>query len=137
MLLAFVLGGMVAGGISLLSLLGAAYPCFTIPVVLPISYRMLAAGDEVHTIMGLMILVFGTAMLAAAMQMSRFFRTMVDLQLQLSSSREVGQALERMLRVDELTGIATPSDLLRASDNALYQAKRQGRCRLAIAGGQD
>jgi PleD family two-component response regulator len=69
--------------------------------------------------------------------MSRFFRTMVDLQLQLSSSRELGQALERMLRVAEFTGIATPSDLLRASDNALYQAKRQGRCRLAIAGGQD
>ena len=51
---------------------------------------MLAVGDEVHTIMGLMILVFGTAMLAAAVQMSRFFRTKVDLQLQLSSSREVG-----------------------------------------------
>jgi len=69
--------------------------------------------------------------------MSRFFRTKVDLQLQLSSCREVAQALERMLRVDELTGIATPSDLLRASDDVLYQAKRQGRNRLAIAGGQD
>lgn len=126
MLLAFVLGGMVAGGIPLLSFFGAAYPCFMIPMVLPISYRMLVFGDEVHTIMGLMILVFGVAMLAAASQMSRFFRSMVDLQLQLSSSREAGQALERMLRIDALTGIANRRLFDEMLDREWRQAKRQG-----------
>ncbi len=126
MLLAFVLGGMVAGGIPLLSFLGAAYPCFMIPMVLPISYRMLAFGDEVHTIMGLMILVFGVAMLAAASQMSRFFRFMVDLQLQLSSSREAGQALERMLRVDALTGIANRRLFDEMLNREWRRAKREG-----------
>jgi diguanylate cyclase (GGDEF)-like protein len=105
-LLAFVLGGMVAGGIPLLSFLGAAYPCFMIPIVLPISYRMFAVGDAVHTVMGLVVLVFGVAMLAAATQIRRFFRTTVDLWLRLSSSREASQALERMLHIDALTGIA-------------------------------
>jgi diguanylate cyclase (GGDEF)-like protein len=105
-LLAFVLGGMVAGGIPLLAFLGLAYPCFAIPMVLPIAYRMLAAGDEVHVIMGLMILVFGAAMLASAAQVRRLFDDSVELQYQLSTSRELSQTLEQMLRVDELTGIA-------------------------------
>jgi len=105
-LLAFVLGGMVAGGIPLLAFLGPAYPCFAIPMVLPIAFRMLAAGDEVHVIMGLMILVFGGAMLASAAQVRRIFHDSVELQHQLSSSRELSHTLEQMLRVDELTGIA-------------------------------
>jgi diguanylate cyclase (GGDEF)-like protein len=56
--------------------------------------------------MGLMILIFGAAMLTAAVQMQRTFRESLELQHQLSSSRELSQALEQMLRVDELTGIA-------------------------------
>ena len=126
MLLAFVLGGMVAGGIPLLSFLGAAYPCFMIPMVLPISYRMFAVGDEVHSIMGMMILVFGAAMLAAAMQMRRFFRAMVDFELQLSHSREAGQALERMLRVDALTGIANRRLFDEMLAREWRRAKREG-----------
>ena len=125
-LLAFVLGGMVAGGIPLLSFLGAAYPCFMIPIVLPISYRMFAVGDAVHTVMGLMILVFGVAMLAAATQLSRFFRAMVDLRLQLSSSRETSQALERMLRIDALTGIANRRLFDEMLDREWRRAKRDG-----------
>ena len=57
--LAFVLGGMVAGAVPLLSSVERAYSCFAVPTVLPISAQMLAAGDHVHLIMGFLILVFG------------------------------------------------------------------------------
>jgi len=103
--LAFVLGGMIAGAIPLLSPLNGAYECFAIPVVLPITGQMLLIGDRVHVIMGLMILVFGLAMLSTSTRVRRVFEDSTDLRLQLASSVEEGWALQRMLRMDELTRI--------------------------------
>ncbi len=103
--LAFVLGGMVAGAIPLLSSVKHAYPCFAIPVVLPISVQMLAIGDPVHLIMGLMTVIFGVAMLASSAQVQRIFAESNKLRHQLSSSMEAGQALEKLARLDALTGI--------------------------------
>ncbi|MGB5198904.1 MAG: diguanylate cyclase [Sedimenticolaceae bacterium] len=103
--LAFVLGGMVAGAIPLLSSVKHAYPCFAIPVVLPISIQMLAVGDRVHLIMGLMTVIFGVAMLASSAQVRRIFAESNRLRHQLSSSMEAGQALEKLARLDALTGI--------------------------------
>ena len=103
--LAFVLGGMVAGAIPLLSSVKPAYPCFAIPAVLPISIQMLAVGDRIHLIMGLMTVIFGVAMLASSAQVQRIFAESNRLRHQLSSSMEAGQALERLARLDALTGI--------------------------------
>jgi len=103
--LAFVLGGMVAGAIPLLSSVTHAYWCFTIPVVLPISIQMLAVGDHVHLIMGVMIAIFGVAMLASSTQVQRIFNESVNLRLELLSSIEAGQALEKLARLDVLTEI--------------------------------
>jgi diguanylate cyclase (GGDEF)-like protein len=104
--LVFVLGGMVAGAVPLLSSVDRAYACFAIPVVLPISIRMLTAGDRIHLIMGLLIGIFGVAMLASSAQVRRLFRDSANLRHELHTSIEVGQALERMVRLDTLTGIA-------------------------------
>jgi diguanylate cyclase (GGDEF)-like protein len=104
--LAFVLGGMVAGAVPLLSSVERAYPCFAVPAVLPVSAQMLAAGDHIHLIMGLLILVFGGAMLAASAQVRRLFRDSTRLRHELHRSVEAGHALERMARMDALTGIA-------------------------------
>lgn len=104
--LAFVLGGMVAGAVPLLSSVERAYPCFAVPAVLPISAQMLAAGDHVHLIMGSLILVFGGAMLAASVQVRRLFRDSTRLRRELHRSIEEGHALERMARMDTLTQIA-------------------------------
>jgi diguanylate cyclase (GGDEF)-like protein len=103
--LAFVLGGMIAGAIPLLSALNGAYECFAIPVVLPVTGQMLLIGDRIHVIMGLMILVFGLAMLSTSARVRRVFEDSTDLRLQLASSVEEGWALQRMLRTDELTRI--------------------------------
>jgi diguanylate cyclase (GGDEF)-like protein len=103
--LAFVLGGMVAGGVPLLSPLSRAYPCFAIPIVAPMTFSMVMVGDRVHLIMALMILVFGLAMLSSATRVRRLFRDATDMRLKLASSLAEGSALQEMLRVDELTRI--------------------------------
>lgn len=103
--LAFVLGGMVAGAVPLLSSVGHAYWCFAIPAVLPISIRMLSVGDPIHLIMGLMIAIFGIAMLASSAQVHRLFRDSERLRRELLSSIELGRALENLARLDSLTGI--------------------------------
>ncbi len=103
--LVFVLGGMVAGAVPLLSSIGHAYWCFAIPVVIPISIRMMLVGDRIHLIMGLMMIIFGLAMLATSGQVRRLFRNSERLRHELFSSIEVEQALEYLVRLDSLTGI--------------------------------
>jgi predicted signal transduction protein with EAL and GGDEF domain len=104
-LLAFVLGGMVAGAVPLLSSVNHAFRCFAIPAVVPISIRMMWVGDQIHLVMGLMIAIFGLAMLATSAQVQRLFRDSEKLRRELFSSTEVAQALEYLVRLDSLTGI--------------------------------
>jgi len=103
--LAFVLGGMVAGAVPLLSPVSHAYCCFAIPVVLPISIRMMLTGDRIHLVMGVMMVIFGLAMLATSAQVRHLFRDSEKLRRELYTSIEVEQALEYLVRLDSLTGI--------------------------------
>ncbi len=103
--LAFVLGGMVAGAVPLLSPVRHAYWCFAIPVMVPISIRMMLAGDRIHLVMGLMMVIFSLAMLATSALVHRLFRDAEKLRRELYSSIEVEQALEYLVRLDSLTGI--------------------------------
>jgi diguanylate cyclase (GGDEF)-like protein len=103
--LAFVLGGMVAGAVPLLSSVPHAYRYFAIPVVIPISIRMLSVGDSIHLIMGLMIAVFGIAMLASSAQVYRLYRESENLRRELLSSMELSHTLEHLVHLDSLTGI--------------------------------
>ncbi len=103
--LAFVLGGMMAGAVPLLSSVRHAYGCFAIPVMVPISIRMMWEGDQIHFVMGLMMVIFGLAMLATSIQVRRLFRDTEKLRRELYSSIEVEQALEYLVRLDSLTGI--------------------------------
>jgi diguanylate cyclase (GGDEF)-like protein len=103
--LAFVLGGMVAGAVPLLSSVGHAFRYFAIPVMVPICIRMLSVGDSIHLIMGLMIAVFGIAMLASSTQVYRLYRDSENLRRELLSSIEVSHTQEHLARVDTLTGI--------------------------------
>ena len=103
--LAFVLGGMAAGSVPLLSSVSRAYWCFAIPVVVPISRRMMWAGDRIHLVMGLMMVIFGLAMLATSAQVHRLFRDSEKLRRELFTSSEVALALEYLVRLDSLTGI--------------------------------
>jgi diguanylate cyclase (GGDEF)-like protein len=96
---------MMAGAVPLLSPVSHAYWCFAIPVVLPISIRMMWVGDRIHLIMGLMIVIFGLAMLATSALVHRLFRDAEKLRRELYSAIEVEHALEYLVRLDSLTGI--------------------------------
>ncbi|MCB1901673.1 GGDEF domain-containing protein [Cognatazoarcus halotolerans] len=104
-LLAFLLGGMVAGAIPLLSAVRHAYPLFAIPVALASITRMVMVGDTIHLTMGLIMGVFSLAMLASSAQVRRIFRESESLRRRLSSSIEESQVLEELIRRDALTGI--------------------------------
>ncbi|OYY62430.1 MAG: GGDEF domain-containing protein [Hydrogenophilales bacterium 28-61-11] len=103
--LAFVLGGMVAGAVPLLSSVRHAYWCFAIPIVVPISIRLMWVGDRIHLVMGLMMVIFGLTMLATSIQVQRLFRDAEKLRRELYSAIEVERALEYLVRLDSLTGI--------------------------------
>jgi diguanylate cyclase (GGDEF)-like protein len=108
--LTFVLGGMIAGAVPLLSAVGHAYWLFAIPAVVPISIRMLSVGDPMHLIMGLMIGLFGIAMLSTSSRVHRLYHDLENLRRDLLSSTELSHLLEHMVRVDPLTQI--PNRLL-------------------------
>ena len=105
MLLAFLLAGMMAGGLPLLSAVRHAYPLFALPMALPMIMQMLFAGDRIHLFMALMTAVFALAMLVASRQVNQLYRDAEDLRAELSSSIGVSHALERLVRMDALTGI--------------------------------
>jgi diguanylate cyclase (GGDEF)-like protein len=125
-LLAFALGGMLAGGVPLLSFLDRAYPCFAIPILVPISVRVFSMGDRLHLFMGLMVLIFGFTLLASSARMRRFFRDSVELREQLSVSILTSQELGQMLRIDALTGIANRRMFDEMLDDEWRRARRDG-----------
>jgi diguanylate cyclase (GGDEF)-like protein len=136
-LIAFALGGMAAGAIPLLAYLRQAYLCFVLPAVVPIAVRMLVAGDEVHLTMGLLLLIFGAAMIASAERIGRVFRGLDELQLRLDLSREERLALERSLRIDDLTGVANRRAFDERLENEWRRARRDGSILSVIAADVD
>ncbi len=124
--LAFVVGGMIAGAIPLLSAIGHAYRCFAIPAALPISLQMLAVGDRIHLIMGAMILIYFVAMLTSSVLVKRLFDESDRLRRELWQSAEAAIELEQMLRLDVLTGIANRRLFEEELDKEWRRSRRQG-----------
>ncbi|OIP66728.1 MAG: hypothetical protein CO150_07400 [Nitrospirae bacterium CG_4_9_14_3_um_filter_53_35] len=60
--MAFVVGGMVAGAAGLYSVMMTAFLAFSLPVLIPLIFRFLAAGDEIHVAMGGMTFLFAVLM---------------------------------------------------------------------------
>ena len=124
--LAFLLGGMVAGALPLLSSLDHAYSCFAIPIIVPIGLQMLLAGDRIHLIMALMIVIFAAAMFASSIHVGRLFNASEQLRQKLASSLEVSRELEQMLRLDALTEIANRRLFEEELELEWRRAKREG-----------
>ncbi len=127
--LAFVLGGMMLGGASLLAPRPEAFLAFLIPTGLAPAFRLLAQGDQTHLAMGVLALIFTVAVLITT---GRIFRTIDssirlqfqnhDLLLDLHAANSETEALnqELDLRVQERT-----SELLKSTEYLQAEIKRR------------
>lgn len=66
MFLIFVLAGMVSGAAAYLPASQPAFLSFVLPLLLPLTLRLLTMGDEVHLFMGFMAVLYGVALWATA-----------------------------------------------------------------------
>jgi signal transduction histidine kinase/CheY-like chemotaxis protein len=64
--LVFVLGGMAAGAVAVLSPVMTAFLAVFIPTLLPVTVQLFLQGDEVHMSMGLLLLSFAGVLLLMA-----------------------------------------------------------------------
>ncbi len=67
--LTFLLGGMVAGAAPYLASVISAYIAFSLPALLPPAVLLIAKGGNVYPFMGIMVLVFASAMVATSKAM--------------------------------------------------------------------
>jgi len=64
--IAFAQGGMVAGSVGTFSVLMYAFLAYSLPCLIPIIFRFLFMGGEIHTAMGIMVILFLVLMIFAA-----------------------------------------------------------------------
>lgn len=126
--LAFVLGGMMAGALPLLSAIASAFPLFAIPAALPITLVLAAQGDRVQLTMALLILIFTVTMLVSSAQLSRLFRESLELRVKLTHSIEEKQQEALLARIDTLTGIANRRLFDEALESEWKRAQRNEGC---------
>ncbi len=78
----FVLGGMTAGAISVLSVSLPLFLCYAVPVTLPALGHLLFSGHEFHLIMGVMGALFLVATVHSAWNFNRVLLSSMRLQLE-------------------------------------------------------
>lgn len=110
--LAFVLGGMVAGAVTLLTPVFHVFVLFALLLLSPITIRYFLVGDAVHYAMAAMGAVFLLAMLAIGKRMHETLRRSLRLQFEniglISALKTSNEALER--RVIERTAALQQQD---------------------------
>lgn len=72
--IAFVLAGMVAGASVSTSAVKNAFFLYLIPAILPLTYKFFLVGDEIHTAMGIMSLVYILGCLLLSREVFRIIR---------------------------------------------------------------
>lgn len=78
-LLAFVLGGMAAGAVAVLSSRLEAFMAFTLPAILPLTIRLLIQDDEIHVTLGVMCVVYVLALIVTARRLHHTTRSSLEL----------------------------------------------------------
>ncbi|MBM4122938.1 MAG: hypothetical protein FJ249_10155 [Nitrospira sp.] len=128
--LAFVLAGMAAGGVAALSARKGTFLAFFLPTLLPVSLRLLAFGDEMHVVMGLMILFFAGALLVVAWRVHAMIISSLNLRFAnrdliafLTVAKERAERLNEEL-VGEIARRKQTEATLRQSQEQLLQSRK-------------
>lgn len=85
-LLAFCLGGMVAGSVVSYASWPSAFAAFSVPALLPLVARLLTHPDEVQFVMGVMLLIYGVGLALLARTINRTLQQSLELQSALGNS---------------------------------------------------
>jgi signal transduction histidine kinase/ActR/RegA family two-component response regulator len=135
--LAFVLVGMVSGGVATLSPLRGAYLVFLIPALFPYAVRLVSAGGELHFAMAGMLVIYVAMMAMIAHRLNATVAESLRLRFdKVDLLRDLTQAKERLQtayaelerRVEERT------EKLAQSEQALRDADRRKDEFLAMLG---
>lgn len=90
---AFVLAGMSAGGVGVLAARMEAALVFLVPALTPLAFRFFAVGGDVHTLMGIMTLLFLAGMTGTAWTLYR--ATDASLRLRFNNTALASQIEQR------------------------------------------
>ena len=130
--LAFLLGGMTAGGVAVYSPLKGAFLAFILPNLVPITVRFFTHTDDMHIAMGGMVLLFTVLMLVAARRMHAVTLTSLKLRFEnndliadLTTEKEQTEELNEQLR-SEITE-RKRAESLQADQNRVLELLATGR----------
>ena len=98
--LAFVLAGMVAGGLVTFSAIRGAFLAYSVPALIPIIVRFFAQGDDIHMAMGGMTLLFTILVFISVQRIHD--TTISSLKLQFENSDLVIDLSKEKNRIEEL-----------------------------------
>jgi PAS domain S-box-containing protein len=90
--LAFVLGGMIAGGTAVYAALQGAFLAYSLPTITPLLVRFFVLGDELHLAMGGMSLLFVALMFVTLRHNHTVTVASMTLNLQLVKSNQLLQS---------------------------------------------
>ena len=90
--LAFVLGGMIAGGTAVYAALQGAFLAYALPTVTPLLVRFFVLGDELHVAMGAMGLLFVALMFVTLRRNHSVTMASMTLSLELGKSNQLLQS---------------------------------------------
>ena len=103
--IAFAQGGMVAGSVGTFSVLMYAFLAYSLPCLIPIIFRFLFIGGEIHLAMGIMIILFLGLMIIAARRINsealsslRLVFKNIDLVNNLTAEKETVEKLNENLK---------------------------------------
>jgi len=95
---AFMLAGMSAGGVSVLSSRIEVSLAFLLPTLLPLAWQYLTTDGDLHTAMGVLTLIFLVGMCISALSFHRIIRTSLNLRF---DKRELQSEVEQRRKVEE------------------------------------